>query len=120
MQATKAKWAVWAALAAMIGLAACQKSEKTGAAKGGDTASFVSKVEEEARQTTRDVKEGGEKPQQLSLAQQGKSVYGQCVGCHGGTGLGVPSQFPPLAGSSFVVKGESDARRQGVTAQECL
>jgi cytochrome c553 len=33
-------------------------------------------------------------------------VYGQCVGCHGGTGLGVPSQFPPLVGSPFVLKGE--------------
>lgn len=51
-------------------------------------------------------KEGGGEQQQLTLAQQGKSVYGQCVGCHGGTGAGVPGQFPPLAHSSFVVKGE--------------
>jgi mono/diheme cytochrome c family protein len=42
----------------------------------------------------------------LTLAQQGKSVFGQCVGCHGGTGTGVPGQFPPLAGSPFVLKGE--------------
>jgi mono/diheme cytochrome c family protein len=51
-------------------------------------------------------KEGVGAAVQLSLAQQGKSVYGQCVGCHGGTGTGVPGQFPPLAGSPFVVKGE--------------
>ncbi len=42
----------------------------------------------------------------LTLAQQGKSVYGQCVGCHGGTGAGVPGQFPPLIGSEWVVGGE--------------
>jgi mono/diheme cytochrome c family protein len=41
-----------------------------------------------------------------TLAQQGKSVFGQCVGCHGGAGTGVPGQFPPLAGSPFVLKGE--------------
>src|SRR5690349_9115301 len=42
----------------------------------------------------------------LSLAQQGKSVYGQCIGCHGGGGLGAPGQFPPLAGSHFVTGSE--------------
>jgi mono/diheme cytochrome c family protein len=51
-------------------------------------------------------KEGVSDAISLTLAQQGKSVYGQCVGCHGGTGLGVPGQFPPLAGSPFVIKGE--------------
>lgn len=51
-------------------------------------------------------KEGATTAAPVSLAQQGKSVYGQCVGCHGGTGTGVPGQFPPLAGSPFVVKGE--------------
>lgn len=45
---------------------------------------------------------GGE----LTLAQQGKSVYTQCVGCHGGTGMGVPGQFPPLAGVDWVTGGE--------------
>jgi len=42
----------------------------------------------------------------LTLAQKGKTVFGQCVGCHGGSGLGVPGQFPPLAGSHFVTGGE--------------
>ena len=42
----------------------------------------------------------------LTLAQQGKTVFGQCVGCHGGSGVGVPGQFPPLAGSHFVTGGE--------------
>lgn len=51
-------------------------------------------------------KGGGESAAALTLAQQGKSVYGQCVGCHGGTGLGVPGQFPPLVGSEWVTGGE--------------
>jgi mono/diheme cytochrome c family protein len=51
-------------------------------------------------------KGGGGAAAALTLAQQGKSVYGQCVGCHGGTGAGVPGQFPPLAGSEWVTKGE--------------
>ena len=42
----------------------------------------------------------------LTLAQKGKSIFGQCVGCHGGSGVGVPGQFPPLAGSHFVTGGE--------------
>jgi mono/diheme cytochrome c family protein len=50
--------------------------------------------------------EGGIEPQTQTLAQQGKSVYGQCIGCHGGNGMGVPAQFPPLVGSPFVLKGE--------------
>jgi len=51
-------------------------------------------------------KGGTEAAVALTLAQQGKSVYGQCVGCHGGTGAGVPGQFPPLVGSEWVNKGE--------------
>src|SRR5689334_5988731 len=31
---------------------------------------------------------------EVTLAAQGKTVYAQCVGCHGGTGTGVPGQFP--------------------------
>jgi mono/diheme cytochrome c family protein len=50
--------------------------------------------------------EGAGEGPPLTLAQQGKSVYGQCVGCHGGNGMGVPTQFPPLVGSPFVNKGE--------------
>lgn len=52
------------------------------------------------------VKEGAGTGVVATLAQQGKSVFGQCVGCHGGNGAGVPGQFPPLAGSHFVTGGE--------------
>lgn len=51
-------------------------------------------------------KEGGEGDAVKSLAQQGKSVFNSCVGCHGGNGAGVPGQFPPLVGSHFVTGGE--------------
>jgi len=44
---------------------------------------------------------------QLSLAQQGKVVYGQvCFACHQLNGLGLPGQFPNLAGSDIVQGGE--------------
>ncbi len=41
-----------------------------------------------------------------SLAQIGKGVYGQCVACHQGTGMGVAGQFPPLAKSEWVIGSE--------------
>ena len=34
--------------------------------------------------------------------KKGAVSYAVCGGCHQGTGLGVPGQFPPLAGSEFV------------------
>ena len=41
-----------------------------------------------------------------SLAQIGKGVFGQCVACHQGSGMGVAGQFPPLVKSEYVVGGE--------------
>ena len=35
----------------------------------------------------------------------GSTSYAVCGGCHQGTGMGVPGQFPPLAGSEFVKGG---------------
>jgi mono/diheme cytochrome c family protein len=37
-----------------------------------------------------------------TLAEQGKSVFSNCVPCHQATGTGVPGQFPPLAKSEWV------------------
>ena len=51
-------------------------------------------------------KAGAGEAQVQTLAQQGKSVYGQCVACHQPNGLGVPAQFPPLAKSEWVVGSE--------------
>jgi mono/diheme cytochrome c family protein len=38
----------------------------------------------------------------------GKEVFGSCMQCHQETGLGLPGQYPPLAGSEFVL---GDKRR---------
>ena len=37
--------------------------------------------------------------------KKGAASYAVCGGCHQGSGLGVPGQFPPLAGSEFVKGG---------------
>lgn len=34
---------------------------------------------------------------------KGKRVYETCAACHQGNGLGLPGQFPPLAGSDWVL-----------------
>ena len=47
---------------------------------------------------------GGEAAEQpLSVVEQGKKVFkNNCATCHQPTGLGIPGQYPPLAGSEFV------------------
>ena len=52
------------------------------------------------------VKQGAVQAAVQTLAEQGKGVFGQCVGCHGGNGAGVPGNFPPLVGSHWVTGGE--------------
>jgi mono/diheme cytochrome c family protein len=42
----------------------------------------------------------------LSLVEEGKSVYANCVPCHQASGTGIPGQFPPLAGAGWVVGSE--------------
>ena len=37
--------------------------------------------------------------------KKGAATYAVCGGCHQGSGLGVPGQFPPLAGSEFAQAG---------------
>jgi mono/diheme cytochrome c family protein len=41
-----------------------------------------------------------------SLAQIGKGVYSNCASCHGPAGAGTAGQYPPLAGSEWVVGSE--------------
>lgn len=43
-------------------------------------------------------------PLQVAM-KKGASTYALCGGCHQGTGLGLPGQFPPLAGSDWVTGG---------------
>src|SRR5437764_6397648 len=49
---------------------------------------------------------GGQQAAELSPAERGKKVFlANCATCHQATGLGVPGQYPPLAGSEFVING---------------
>lgn len=43
-------------------------------------------------------------PFQLAM-KKGASGYAVCGGCHQGNGMGLPGQFPPLAGSEWVTGG---------------
>jgi len=56
------------------------EGQKAGAAAGGEAAAPVE-----------------------TLAQQGKKVFQNCVSCHQADGHGVPSTYPPLAGSEWVL-----------------
>ncbi|HEY5895418.1 MAG TPA: cytochrome c [Chthoniobacterales bacterium] len=51
---------------------------------------------------------GGAAPEvEKTPFELGKSLFtGTCQACHQSTGQGVPGQYPPLAGSEFVVGGE--------------
>jgi len=52
-------------------------------------------------------KPGAVKVAALSRAQLGKRVYDTtCIACHQANGLGVPGQYPPLAGSEWVTGSE--------------
>lgn len=43
-------------------------------------------------------------PFQLAM-KKGATTYALCGGCHQGSGMGVPGQFPPLVGSEIVLEG---------------
>src|SRR3954466_7233583 len=46
---------------------------------------------------------GGAAQAELSPADRGKKVFSaNCATCHQGNGLGIPGQYPPLAGSEYV------------------
>jgi mono/diheme cytochrome c family protein len=48
-------------------------------------------------------------PKVEGLFAEGEVVFTQtCVPCHGAAGAGVPGQFPPLAGSEWVLSNEPD------------
>ncbi len=52
--------------------------------------------------TDGDVRDGD--PFQVAM-KKGAGGYAVCGGCHQGNGLGIPGQFPPLAGSEWVLGG---------------
>src|SRR5437879_1630472 len=46
---------------------------------------------------------GAEQQAELSPADRGKKIFAaNCQTCHQANGLGVPGQYPPLAGSEYV------------------
>ncbi len=50
--------------------------------------------------------QGAEQAAELSPRDRGKKIFAaNCQTCHQGTGLGVPGQYPPLAGSEFTTGG---------------
>jgi len=54
----------------------------------------------------------GAQTQELSQADRGKKVFSaNCATCHQATGLGIAGQYPPLAGSEYVLGG---TRRLGM------
>src|SRR2546423_8717916 len=55
---------------------------------------------------------GGEQVAELSPRDRGKKICAaNCQTCHQASGLGVPGQYPPLAGSEFTTGG---SRRMGM------
>jgi mono/diheme cytochrome c family protein len=49
---------------------------------------------------------GGQQAAELSPAERGKKIFlANCATCHQANGLGVPGQYPPLAGSEIVIGG---------------
>lgn len=55
---------------------------------------------------------GGEQIAELSPRDRGKKIFSaNCQTCHQANGLGVPGQYPPLAGSEIVIGG---SRRPGM------
>src|SRR5438105_11040217 len=55
---------------------------------------------------------GGEQVAELSPHDRGKKIFAaNCQTCHQASGLGVPGQYPPLAGSEFTNGG---SRRMGM------
>ena len=49
---------------------------------------------------------GGQQATELSPAERGKKIFlANCATCHQANGLGVPGQYPPLAGSEYVING---------------
>src|SRR5207253_6458912 len=48
----------------------------------------------------------GQQAAELSPAERGKKIFlANCATCHQANGLGVPGQYPPLAGSEYVING---------------
>jgi len=55
---------------------------------------------------------GGGEAKQIDPAALGKKLFtAQCVSCHQQNGMGVPNQYPPLVGSSWVTEHPARTKR---------
>ncbi len=96
-------------LTAICGVAVCWAGAYLGVFHGGFSSSIYNEYESNPSVLfPLPEKKGGktEVAATLTLAQQGKAVYPNCITCHQGSGLGIPGQFPPLTKSEFVLGGE--------------
>jgi mono/diheme cytochrome c family protein len=97
-------------LSAVCGVAICWAGAYLGVFHGGFSSSIYNEYESSPLALFGAPSKKGNKETApaavLSLADQGKAVYAQCVTCHQPTGLGVPGQYPHLAKSEYVVGSE--------------
>ena len=97
-------------LTAVCGIAICWAGAYIGVFNGGFSADVYNEYESSPSLLFPIPQKAGGKSDgaavTLTLAQQGKVVYAQCLACHQATGQGVPGAYPPLVHSEFVIGGE--------------
>ncbi|MEI6712357.1 MAG: cytochrome c [Verrucomicrobiota bacterium] len=91
-------------LAFSFGLIACVAGAYFGMYHGGFRGTVYNESESSPELFSDNAAQAGEATAvvELSLAEQGKSVYANCVPCHQASGLGLPGQFPTLVASDWV------------------
>lgn len=96
-------------LTAVCGVAVCWAGAYLGVFHGGFSSSIYNEYDSSPTILFPLPEKAGSKAATvatLTLAQQGKAVYPNCVTCHQPSGLGAPGQFPPLVKSEYVLGGE--------------
>ncbi len=98
-------------LSAVCGIAICWAGAYLGVFHGGFSSTVYNEYDSSPSKLfppRQKLSDSDKKPPvvELTLAQQGKVVYGQCVTCHQPTGMGIAGQFPPLAKSEYVTGSE--------------
>ncbi|MDB6171750.1 MAG: cytochrome c class [Chthoniobacteraceae bacterium] len=97
-------------LSAVCGVAICWAGAYLGVFHGGFSSSIYNEYQSSPSAlfptSKKQTGPGAGPAAVLSLAQQGKAVYAQCVTCHQPTGAGVAGQYPHLAKSEYVIGSE--------------
>lgn len=97
---------IW--LAFCFGVIACLSGAYFGMYHGGFSGSVFNEVESSPALFSRSLatENTGTSAPELSLVEQGKLVYANCVPCHQASGTGLPGQFPTLVGAEWVIGSE--------------